>query len=66
MTKDIFSKHYGNPDEGYTYEEALVKRAKVNDAYGVGTPNSQWNGAEIEQDPVKKTGFRVTITKKEE
>lgn len=66
VTMDIFAKHYGNPDEGYTYQEALVKRSKVNDAYGVGSPNSKWNGADIELDPNKKTGYRVVIKRKEE
>lgn len=63
--KDIFSKHHGDPQVGYTYQEALIKRAKVNEAHGVGTPTSKWNGAVIELDPEKKSGYRVVIQTKE-
>lgn len=66
VTVDVFCKHYGNPDKGYTYQEALVKRSKVNDTYGVSFPRSKWNGAIIEKDPSKKTGYRVVIKRKEE
>ena len=64
--ESIFSKQFGNADEGYTYKEALAKLAKVNDAHGVGTPKSKWNPGIIEPDPNKKTGYRIVIRTKEE
>ena len=64
--ESVFSKQFGNPDEGYTYKEALAKLAKVNDAHGVGTSKSRWKPGIIEPDPNKKNGYRVVIKTKEE
>lgn len=64
--ESIFSKQFGDADEGYTYREALDKQAKVNEAHGVGTFKSRWNPAIIEPDPNKKNGYRVVIRTKEE
>ena len=64
--ESIFSKQFGEADEGYTYKEALAKLSKVNDAHGVGTPDSKWKPGFIEPDPNKKTGYRVVIRTKEE
>ena len=64
--ESVFSKQFGNPDEGYTYREALAKLAKVNDAHGVGTSKSRWKSGIIEPDPNKKNGYRVVIRTKEE
>lgn len=63
--KKYFSKDYGDPKVGYTYQEAMIKRMKVNDAHGVGTSCSKWNAAVIEHDPNKSEGYRVYITTKE-
>ena len=52
--------HLGN-NNGYTYKEAQDKKAKVDEAYGVGTPNSKWKKSVIEPDPNKKSGYRVVI-----
>ena len=58
--KDYFSKHWDEKN-GYTYKEALDKKAKVDEAHGVGTPNSKWKESVIEPDPNKTSGFRVVI-----
>ncbi len=58
--KDTFSKHWDN-EHGYTYKEALDKKAKVDDAHGVGTRTSKWKPSVIEPDPYKKDGYRVVI-----
>lgn len=59
--RDYFSKKYGKADEGYTYEEALEKKRKIDDSYGVGRSTSKWKPAIIEQDQNKRTGYRLVI-----
>ncbi len=59
-----FRKHWGDRDEGYTLEEAMQKKAKVDEAHGVGTPESKWNPAEILPDTTRKKGFFVRISTK--
>ena len=44
--------------------EAMEKKAKVDEAHGVGTPESRWNPAEIVPDTSKKDGFKVVIRTK--
>ena len=65
MLESIFSKNdfFGrnNSDEGYTYEQALAKKAAVDDAHGVGRPESKWRESVIERDPNKRAGYRVVI-----
>lgn len=65
MEKDIFTKRW-DPINGYTQEEAEVKKAKVDDAYGVNKPGAKWHPAEIVSDSDKKTGFKVIIRQIEE
>ncbi len=61
--KDIFSKHWDD-HHGFTYAEALEKKAKVDDGHGVGTPTSRWKESVIEPDPERKDGYRVVIETK--
>ena len=62
--RDVFSKHYGDPNMGYTREEAERKKATVDDEYGVYRSNANWKPAVIERDPTKKDGFRAVIERK--
>ena len=57
---DIFTKRWDNVN-GYTWEEAEEKKRKVDESYGVDNPNAKWHPAQIEPDPDKKSGYRVTI-----
>lgn len=64
MYKNEFTKHWDNK-YGFTYEEALEKKAIVDEAHGVGiNPNSCWNASEIVVDPLKNSGYKVIITPK--
>lgn len=60
---DIFSKHW-DEEHGFSYAEALDKKDKVDDSYGVGRTKSKWKPSVIEKDPYKKDGYRVVIEKK--
>ena len=55
--RDEFTNHVGNT--GYTEEEAKIKKAKVDDAYSVGTAKSKWSESEIVPDP--RGGYMVVI-----
>ena len=55
--RDVFSNHA--EDKGYTYEEAEIRKAKIDEAHGVGTPKAKWAEAKIESDP--RGGYLVTI-----
>ena len=55
--RDEFKKHWGN--EGYTYKEAEVKKAQVDEAHGVGTSKSKWDESEIVPD--SRGGYIVVI-----
>lgn len=55
-----FSNNWSK-EHGYTYEEAELKKAKVDEAHGVGLPHSKWKESKIEPDPTKKDGYRVVI-----
>lgn len=61
--KDTFSKHWDD-NHGFTYAEALEKKAKVDDAHGVGTSTSKWKESVIEPDPNRQDGYRVVIETK--
>lgn len=56
--RDFFTKHDGT-NKGYTREEAEIKKAKVDEAHGVGKSNSKWAEAKVEPDP--RGGYIVTI-----
>ena len=55
--RDVFSNHASK--KGYTYEEAEIRKAKIDEAHGVGTPKTKWAEAKIEPDP--RGGYLVTI-----
>ena len=63
MYTSEFTKHWDDVN-GYTMREAMEKKAKVDEAHGVGTPNSKWNPAEIVPDTSRKDGFKVVIRTK--
>lgn len=63
MSTSEFTKPWDNVN-GYTMREAMEKKAKVDEAHGVGTPESRWNPAEIVPDTSKKDGFKVVIRTK--
>ena len=62
--RDVFSKHYGDPNKGYTQEEAERKKADIDTEYGVYRSNANWKPAVIEPDPTKKEGYRIVIERK--
>lgn len=45
---------------GYSMEEARLKKEKVDEAHGVGTPESKWSESEIVPD--ERGGYKVVIT----
>lgn len=59
MTSE-FTKHWSRT--GFTYGEAVRKKAAVDEAHKVGNPKSRWNPAEIVDDD--RGGFKVVITTK--
>lgn len=63
MYTSEFTKRW-DPKNGFTQQEAVVKKQKVDEAHGVGTPKSKWNPATIVLDPNKESGFKVVITSK--
>ena len=58
-----FTKHWDEKN-GYTQQEAFAKKAKVDEAHGVGRPESKWNSAEVVLDPNKQSGYMVVIRTK--
>lgn len=60
MSKDIFTKRWDNQN-GFTMEEAIEKKAKVDTEYGVNKPGANWHPAQIVPDHAKKSGYMVTI-----
>lgn len=60
MKKDTFTKRW-DPEHGFNNIEAAKKKAAVDEAYGVNSPDSKWKPAEIVPDPNKKDGYMVTI-----
>lgn len=58
---DEFSKHYGSG--GYSYEEALKKKAAVDDAHGTWKEDAKWAKSKIVPD--ERGGYKVVISTKE-
>ena len=48
---------------GFTQQEAEEKKAKVDDGYGVNSPESEWKPAVVVPDP-EKGGYKVVIQRK--
>lgn len=63
MSLDVFGKNWDS-EHGFTYEEAVIKKAAVDEAHGVGMPGSCWNPAVIQPDLDRKDGYKVIITSK--
>jgi hypothetical protein len=63
MSINTFSKRWDN-NHGFTLREAQEKKYIVDESYGVGTPLSKWNPAEIIPDTSKKDGYMVVIRTK--
>lgn len=61
--KSEFRKMYDEVN-GYTLEEAISKKRKIDEAHEVGSSRSQWKPAEIVPDPYRKSGFMVVIETK--
>ena len=61
MSTSEFTKRWSRT--GFTYGEAVRKKATVDQAHGVGTASSKWNPAEIVDDD--RGGFKVIITTKD-
>lgn len=49
-------------EKGYTWEEILIKKAKVDDAHSTGFPYSKWEPAIIKPDI--RGGYMVEISTK--
>lgn len=60
MATSEFTKRWSRT--GFTYGEAVRKKAQVDEAHGVGTPNSKWDPADIVSDD--RGGFKVMISTK--
>lgn len=60
MTKDTFTKHYG--EGGYTFAEAIKKKDAIDEAYGVFKPNAKWNQSQLNAD--SRGGYFLTIETK--
>jgi hypothetical protein len=63
MYESVFSKSWDN-EHGFTHEEAMKKKAAVDDAHGVYARDAKWNPAVVELDPYRKSGYRVVIRTK--
>ena len=61
--KSVFRKIW-DPENGYTLSEAAIKAFKVDEAHGVGRPESKWQSAKIVRDPQTPSGYMVTIETK--
>lgn len=55
--RDTFSKNWD--EVGYTKEEAEARKSKIDEAHGVGTPNTKWAESKIEADP--RGGYLIVI-----
>ena len=64
MITEFFSKRWDNK-HGFNEAEAKEKKAKVDEAHGVGTPASKWSESVIERDPERMDGYRIRISTKE-
>lgn len=63
----MFTEEYSkvwDKTNGYSVEEAKIKKAKVDEAHGVGLPNSKWQEAEIIPDHAKVFGYKIIISTK--
>ena len=58
-----FTKHWDRI-HGFTREEAVEKKAKVDDAHGVWKPDAKWEPSQIVEDFERKDGYKVAIRKK--
>ncbi len=63
--KETYSKHWDNK-HGFTYKEALEKKAKVEEGLDLNDPKCKWNPAVIEPDPDRVDGYRVVRKTKSE
>ena len=61
MYTSEFTKHWDTTN-GFTMQEALSKKAKVDEAHNIGSPASKWNPAEIVRDDQKASGYKVVIS----
>lgn len=58
MSRDEFTKRWDKV--GFTWKEAVIKKAQVDEAHGVGTTKSKWAEAQIVDDP--RGGYKVVIS----
>ena len=63
MFIEEYSKNW-DTKHGYTMEEAIWKKGKVDDAHDVSNPNSLWKPAEIVLDQSRQDGYKVIIKAK--
>ena len=58
-----YEDHYKHWDRrhGWTMREAMEKKMKVEDGYGIGKPTSQWSHVEILPDERRVDGFKVRV-----
>lgn len=59
-------KNYSDLKKGFTWEDALRKKTKLDDAYEVENPNSEFLPAEIIEDTQRDFGYKVIVRTKEE
>lgn len=60
-----FRKTWGDRTQGYTEREARERMAKIDEAYGTGKPDAMWHPAKMLPDTTKKSGYYISITRKE-
>ena len=60
MSMSVFTKHWDDK-HGFTIQEAVEEKWKVDEAHGVGTRESKWREAVIAPDLEKLDGYMVII-----
>lgn len=58
-----FTKQWS--DDGFKLDEAVEEASKINEAFGVDEPNSNWKPAKWIPDYDKKNGYKVIIERKQ-
>lgn len=64
MCKDEFRKLWDSVN-GFTLKEAQKRKAKIDEKYGVDTPDSKWQPAKVVLDLDKRNGYKIVICTKE-
>ena len=50
---------------GLSWEDAVMRKAKLDESFDVCNPDSEYLPAEIIEDPQKESGYMVILSKKD-